>query len=197
MLKPMTVWTTKNWKILKETGIPDHLTCPLRKLHVGQEATIRSRRGAMDWFKTEKGVQQGFILSPSLFNFYAEYIIWNARLYDSQAGIKIAGRNINNVRYEDDTILIAESEEELKILWRWWKSTEKRLAWNSTFKKLRSWHPVPSLHGKKKRKKWKLTGFIFLGSKITVNSAWLQPRNWKMLAPRKKSYDKPRQHLKK
>ena len=103
-------------KILKEMGIPDHLTCLLRNLYVGQEATARTGHGTMDWFQIGKGVCQGCILSPCLFNLYAEYIMRNARLDEVQAGIKIAGRNINNLRYADDTTLMAESEEELKSL---------------------------------------------------------------------------------
>ena len=95
-------------------GIPDHLSCLLRNLYAGQEATVRNRYGTMDCLKIGKGVYQVCILLPCLFNFYAEYIMWNARLDESQAGIKIAGRNINNLRYADDTTLMAESEEELK-----------------------------------------------------------------------------------
>ena len=97
-------------------GIPDHLTCLLRNLYAGQETTVRTGHGTTDWFQTGKGVCQGCILLPCLFNFYAEYIMRNAGLEEAQAGIKIAGRNINNLRYTDDTILMAESEEELKGL---------------------------------------------------------------------------------
>ena len=97
-------------------GIPDHLTCLLRNLYAGREATVRTGHGTTDWFKIGKGVRQGCILSPCLFNFYAEYIIRNAGLEEAQAGIKIAGRNINYLRYADDTTLMAESEEELKSL---------------------------------------------------------------------------------
>ena len=106
----------KLWKILKEMGIPDHLTCLLRNLYAGQEATVRTGHGTTDWFQIGKGVRQGCILSPCLFNFYAEYIMRNAGLEEAQAGIKIAGRNINHLRYADDTTLMAESEEELKSL---------------------------------------------------------------------------------
>ena len=106
----------KLWKILKKMGIPDHLTCLLRNLYAGQEATVRTGRGTTDWFQIGKRVCQGCILSPCLLNFYAEYIMRNAGLEEAQAGIKIAGRNINNVRYADDTTLMAESEEELKSL---------------------------------------------------------------------------------
>ena len=103
------------WKILKETEIPDHFTCLLRNLYAGQEATVRTRHGTKDWFKIGKEVCQGCILSPCLFNLYAEYITQNARLNEAQAGIKISGRKINNLSYADDTNLMAEGEEELKI----------------------------------------------------------------------------------
>ena len=106
----------KLWKILKERGIPDHLKCLLRNLYAGQEATVRTGHGTKDWFQIGKGVHQGCILSPCLFNLYAEYIMRNAGLEEAQAGIKIARRNINNLRYADDTTLMAESEEELKSL---------------------------------------------------------------------------------
>ena len=106
----------KLWKILKEMGIPDHLTCLLRNLYVGQEATVRTGHGKTHWFQIGKGVHQGCILSPCLFNLYAGYIIRTAGLEEAQAGIKTAERNINNLRYADDTTLVAESEEELKSL---------------------------------------------------------------------------------
>ena len=106
----------KLWKILKEMGIPDHLTCLLRNLYAGQEATVRTGQGTTDSFQIGKGVCQGCILSPCSFNLYAEYIMRNAGLEEAQAGVKIAGRNINNLRYADDTTLMAESEEELKSL---------------------------------------------------------------------------------
>ena len=106
----------KLWKILKEMGIPDHLTCLLRNLYAGQEATARTGHGITDLFQKGKGVRQGCILSPCLFNLYAECIMRNAELDEAQAGIKIAGRNINNLRYTDDTTLMAESKEELKSL---------------------------------------------------------------------------------
>ena len=104
------------WKILKEMGIPDHLTCLLRNLYAGQEATVRTGHGTTDWFQIGKGVRQGCIPSPCLFNLYAEYIMRNAWLEEAQAGIKIAGRNIHHLRYADDTTRMAESEEELKSL---------------------------------------------------------------------------------
>ena len=106
----------KLWEILKEMGIPDHLTCLLRNLFAGQETTVRTGHGTTDWFQIGKGVCQGCILSPWLFNLYAEYVIRNAGLEEAQAGIKIARRNISNLRYADDTTLMAESEEELKSL---------------------------------------------------------------------------------
>ena len=148
MPKPLTVWITINWKILKEMGIPDHLTCLLRNLYAGQEATVRTGHGTTDWFQIRKGVHQGCILSPCLFNLYAEYIMRNAGLDKAQTGIKIAGRNINNLRYADDTTFMAESQEELKSLLMKVKRRLKKLAYNSIFRKLRSWHLVPSLHGK-------------------------------------------------
>ena len=108
--------------------MPDHLTCLLRNLYVGQEATVRTGHGRADWFQIGKGVCQGCILSPCLFNLYAEYILRNAGLDDAQAGIKIAGRNINNLRYEDDTTLMAESKEELKSLLMKVKEESEKLA---------------------------------------------------------------------
>ena len=136
---------SKLWKILKQIGIADRLTCLLRNLYAGQEATVRTGHGTTDWFQIGKGVHQGCILSPCLCNFYAEYIMRNAGLDEAQAGIQIARRNINNLRYADDTTLMAESEEELKkILMKVKEESEKV---GSTVRKLRSWHLVPSLHG--------------------------------------------------
>ena len=106
----------KLWKILQEIGIPDHLICLLRNLYAGEEAAVRTGHGTTDWFPIGKGVRQGCILSPGLFNLYAEYIMRNAGLEEAQVGIKIAGRNINNLRYADDTTIMAESEEERKSL---------------------------------------------------------------------------------
>ena len=111
MRKPLTVW-----KILEDMGIPDHLICLWRNLYAGQEATVRTGHGTTDWFQIGKGIHQGCILSPCLFNLYPEYIIWKAGLKEAEAGIKIARRNINNLRYADGTTLMAESEEELKSL---------------------------------------------------------------------------------
>ena len=140
------------WKILKEVGIPDHLTCLLRNLYAGQEATVRSRHETTDWFQTGKGVHQGYILSPCLFNLYAEYIMRNAGLDKAQAEIKIAGRNISNLRYANDTTLMAESKKELKSLLMKVKE-ESEKSWLKAnlvflFIKLRSWPLVPSLHSK-------------------------------------------------
>ena len=124
----------KLWKILKEMGMPDHLTCLLRNLYAGQEATVRTGHGTIDCFQIGKGVHQGCILSPCLFNFYAEYIMRNAGIEEAQAGIKIAGRNINNLRYADDTTLMAESEEKLKSLLKVKEESEKPDL-KSTFRK--------------------------------------------------------------
>ena len=115
MLKPLTVWITRNWKILKEIGVPDHLTCLLRNLYAGQEATVRTGRGTTNWFQIGKRVLQGCIVSPCLFNVYSEYIMQNAEVDESQVGTKITWRNINHLRHAVDTTLMAESEEELNI----------------------------------------------------------------------------------
>ena len=146
--KPLTVWITTNWKILQEMGIPDHVTCLLRNLYAGQEATVRTGHGTTDWFQIGKGVYQGCILSPCLYNLYVEYIMRNAGLNEAQAGIKISRRNINNLRYADDTTLTAESKEELKSLLTKVKEESQNVGLNSTFRKLRSWHLFPSFHGK-------------------------------------------------
>ena len=114
--KPLTMDHSKLWKILQEMGIPDHLTRLLRNLYAGQEATVRTGHGTTDWFQIGKGACQGCILSPCLFNLYAEYIMRNATLDEAQARIKIAGRNVNNLRYADDTTLMAESEELKSLL---------------------------------------------------------------------------------
>ena len=138
----------KLWKILKGIGIPDHLTCLMRNQYAGQESMARTGQGITDWFQIGKGVCQGCILSPCLFNFYAEYIMQNVRLDESQAGIKTPGRNINNLTYTDDTTLKTEREEELKSLLLRVKRESEKASLISIFKKLRSWHLVPSLHGK-------------------------------------------------
>ena len=160
----------KLWKILKEMGIPDHLTCLLRNLYAGQEATVRTGHGTTDWFQIGKGVHQGCILSPCLFNLYAEYIMRNAGLEEAQAGIKIAGRNINNLRYADDTTLMAESEEELKSLLMKVKEESEKvgLKLNIQKTKIMASGPITS---------WQIDGetvetvsdFILGGSKITAD----------------------------
>ena len=126
--KPLTVWIATIWKILKEMGISDNLTCLLRNLYAGQEATVRTGHGITDWFQIGKGVCQSCILLSCLFNLYAEYIMQNAGLDEAQAGIKIAGRNINNLRDADDNTLVAESEKELKSILMKVKEESEKLA---------------------------------------------------------------------
>ena len=175
-------------------GIPDHLTCLLRNLYAGQEATVRTRHGTMDWFKIGKRIHQDCILLPCLFNLYAEYIMKNAGLNEAQAGIKIAGRHINNLRYADDTTLMAESEEELKSLLMKEDSEKADLKLNIQKTKFTASGLITS---------WQIDGetmetvrLYFLG--LQNHCRWLlQPWNWKMLALCKKRYDKPRQHIKK
>ena len=142
-------------------GIPDHLTCLLRNLYAGQKATVRTGHGTTDWFQTGKGVRQGCILSPCLFNFYAEYIMRNAELDEAKAGIKTAGRNVNNLRYADDTTLMAESEEELKSLWMKVKVESEKVGLKLNIQKTESWHLVPSLHGNWMGKQWKQCQTLF------------------------------------
>ena len=125
------------WEILKEMGIPAHLTYLLRNLYAGQEATVRTRHGTTDWFQIGKEVRQGWILSPCLFDLYTEYIMRNAGLEETQAGIKIAGRNINNLRYGADTTLMAESEEELKSILMKMKEESEKAGLKLTFEKVR------------------------------------------------------------
>ena len=157
----------KLWKILREMGIPDHLTCLLRNLYAGQEATFRTGHGTIIWFQIRKGVRQSCILSPCLFNLYAEYTMTNAELDEAQAGIKIAGRNINNLRYADDITLMAESEEELKSLLMKVKEESEKvgLKLNIQKTKIMASDPITS---------WEIDGetvsyFIFGGSKITAD----------------------------
>ena len=181
----------KLWKIPKEMGIPDHLIFLLRNLYAGQEATIRTGHGTTDWFQTGKGACQGCILSPYLFNLYAEYIMRNAGLEEVQAGIKIAGKNNNNLRYADDTTLMAESEEELKsLLMKVKEESEKvRLKLNIQKTKIMASGPITS---------WEIDGetvetvsdFIFGSSKITADGDC--SHEIKTLTPWKESYDKPR-----
>ena len=136
---------------LKEMGIPNHLTCLLRNLYAGQEPTVRTGHGTTDWFQIGKGVHQGYILSPCLFNFYAEYIMRNAGLEETQAGIKIAGRNINNLRYADDTTLMQESEEELKSLLMKVKEESERVGSKLSIQKTKI---MAARHGKQMGKQW-------------------------------------------
>ena len=171
MPKPLTVWITTNWKILKEMGILDHRTCLLRNLYAGQEAKVRTGHGTRDWFQIRKGVliYQGCILSPCLF-IYAEYIMRSAGLDEAQAGIRIAGRNISNLRYADDTTLMAESKEELQsFLVKVKEESEKvGLILNIQKIKVMASGPITS---------WEIDGetvetvtdFIFWGSKITAD----------------------------
>ena len=139
---------SKIWKILKEMGILDNLTCLLRNLFAGQEAIFRTGHEITDHFQIGKGVHQGCILSPCLCNFYAEYIMRNTGLEEAQAGIKISRRNVNKLRYEDDTTLMAESEEELKSLLMKVKEHSEEAGLKLNIQKQRLWHPVSSLHGK-------------------------------------------------
>ena len=160
----------KLWKILKEMGMPDHLTCLLRILYAGQEATVRPGQGTTDWFQIGKGLCQSCILSPCLFNLYAEYIMRNAGLDEAQAGIQIARRNINNLRYADDTTLMAECEEELKnLLMKVKEESEKvDLKLNIQKTKIMASGPITSweMHGETVQT---VADFIFLGSKITAD----------------------------
>ena len=167
MPKSLTVWITINWKILKEMGIPDHLTCLLRNLYAGQEATVRTGHGTTDWFQIGKGVRQqigkGCILSPCLFNLHAEYIMRNAGLDEAQAGIKIARRNISNLKYADDTTHMAESEELKSLMMKVKEESEKvGFKLNIQKTKIMAFSPITS---------WQIDGetvetvadFIFLG----------------------------------
>ena len=152
-------------------GIPDHLTCLLRNLYAGQEATVRTGHGTTDWFQIRKGVHQGCVLSPCLFNLYAEYIMRNGGLDETQAGIKIAGRNINNLRYADDTTLMAESKEEIKSLWMKVKEESEKagLTLNIQETKIMASDSITprQIEGETMET---VTDFIFLGSKITTDS---------------------------
>ena len=155
-------------KILQEMGISDHLSCLLRNLYAGQEAIVRIRHGTMDWFKIGKGVRQGCILSPCLFNLYAEYIKQNARLDEAQAGIKIAGRNINNLRYADDTTLMTESEEELKSLLMKVKEKSEKVGLKLNIQKTKIMVSGPITSWQTDGETVEIvTDFIFMGSKIT------------------------------
>ena len=157
-------------KILEEMGIPDYLTFLLRNLYAGQEATVRTRHGTTDWFQIGKGVRQGCVLSPCLFNLYAEYIMRNAGLEEAQAGIKIAGRNINNLRYADDTTLMAVSEEELKSLLMKVKEESEKvgLTFNIQKTKIRASSPITSCETDGQTVEM-VADFILGGSKITAD----------------------------
>ena len=173
MPKPLTVWITINWKTLQEIGIPDHLTCLLRNLYAGQEATVRSGHGTTDWSQIGKGVRQGCILSPCLLNFYAEYIMRNAGLGEAQVGIKIARRNINNLRYADDTTFMAENEEELKSLLMKVKEESEKvgLKLNIQKTKIMASGPITSweIDGETVERVETVADFILGGSKITAD----------------------------
>ena len=170
MPKPLTLWITINWKILKEMGIPDHLTCLLRNLYAGQETTVRTGHGTTDWFQIRKAVSQGCILSPCLFNLYAVYIMRNSGVDEVQAGINIARRNINNLRYADDTTLMAESEEGLKSLLMKVKEESEKVGLKLSIQKTKIMASGPITS-------WQIDGetvetvedFIFWGSKITAD----------------------------
>ena len=176
-------------------GIPDHLTCLLTNLYAGQEATVRTRHGTADWFLIWKGVHQGCILLPRLFNLYAEYIKRNAGLDEEQAGFKITGRNI--YRYVDDSTLMAESKEELKILLMTVKEESEKIGLNLKIQKTKTTASFPITS-------WQIDGdtmetvtdFIFGGSKITADGNCRHEIK-KILAPWKKSYEQPRKHTKK
>ena len=158
------------WKILKEMGLPDHLTCLLRNLYAGQEATVRTGRGTTGWFQIGKGVRQSYIFSPCLFNLYAEYIMRNAGLEETQAGIKIVGRNISHLRYADDTTLMTESEEELKSLLMKVKEESGKVGLKLNIQKTRIMASIPITL-------WEIDGkivetvsdFILGGSKTTAD----------------------------
>ena len=160
----------KLWKILIEIGIPDQLTCLLRNLYAGQEATVRTGHGTTYWFQIGKGVRQVCILSSCLFNFYAEYIIRNAGLDEAQAEIKIVRRNINNLRYADDTTLMAEREEELKSLLMKVREESEKAGLKLNIQKTKIMASSPIMSGQMNGEKVEtVTDFIFLGSKITAD----------------------------
>ena len=178
-------------------GIPDHLTCLLRNLNAGQESTVWTGHRTTDWFQIWKGVRQGCILSPCLFNLYAEYIIWNAGLDEAQAEIKIAGRSINNLRYEDNTTLMAESKEELNSLLMKVKEESEKVGLKLSIQKTKIMASSPITP-------WQIDGetietvtdFLGLGSKITADGDCSHEIQ-NILSPWKKIYDQPRQHIQK
>ena len=178
--------------------IPDHLTCLLRNLYAGQEAAVRTLYGTTDWFKIEKEVQQGCLLKPCLFNLYAEHIMRNARLDELQARIRIGGRNINNLRYVDNTTLMAESEEELKNLLMRVKEESERASLRLNIKKKKKEYMAssPITAWQKGEKAEIVTNFLFLGSRITVDSDCNHEIRRQLLLSRKVT-DKPRQCVEK
>ena len=185
MQKPSTV-SHKLWKILKEMGIPDHPTCLLRNLYAGQEATVRTGHGTTDWFQIGKGVHKSYVLSPCLFNLYAEYIMRNDGLEEAQAGIKIARRNINHLRYANDTTLMAESEEELKSLLMKVKEESEKVGLKLNIQKTQIMASGPITP-------WEIDGetvetvadFIFLGSKIIADGDCIHEIKRRLLLGRK------------
>ena len=191
-------WVAHNklWKILQEMEIQDHLTCLLRNLYAGQEATVKTRHGTTDWFQIGKGVRRGCILSPCLFNLHAEYFMQNAWLAETQSGIKISRKNINNFRYADDSTLLAESKEELKSLLVKVREESEEASLKLNIQKMKimasspitSWQIDEGKNGNNDR-------LYFLGLQNHCGW-WQQPWNEKTLAPWKKSFDKPRQHIK-
>jgi len=157
----------KLWKILKEMGIPDNLTCLLRNLYAGQEATVRTGHGTTDWFQIGKGVRQGCVLSPCLFNLYAEYIMRNAGLEEAQDEIKIARKNINNLRYADNTSIMAESEDELKSLLMKVKEESEKVGLKLNIQKTKITTSSPITSWQIDRET--VADFIFWGSRITAD----------------------------
>ena len=159
----------KLWKILKQIGVPDHLTCLLRNLYAAQEETVRTGHGTTNWFQIGKGVHQGCILSPCLFNLYVEYILRNVGLEEAQAGNKITRRNINNLRYADDTTLMAESKEELKNLLMKVKKESEKVGLKLSIQKTKTMasDPITSWQVDEERVE-RMADFIFLASKITA-----------------------------
>ena len=169
----------KLWKILQEMGIPGHLTCLLRNLYAGQEATVRTRHGTTDWFQIGKGVSQGCILSPYLFNLYAEYIKRNAWLDEAQAGIKIARRNINNLRYADNTTIKAENEEELKNLLMKVKEESEKVGLKPNIQKMKIMASGPITS-------WQIDGEVM---ETVTNYFWGAPKSVQMVITAKKLKD--------
>ena len=191
------MWITTNWGKFSEMGIPDHLTCLLQNFYVGQEATVRTKHETMDWFQIGKGVHQGCILSPCLFNLYAEYIMQNAGLDEAQAGIKIARRNINNIRCAGDHPYGRKPEGELKSLLMKVKEQSEKAGLKLNIQKTKTMATSPITS-------WQIDGetmetvteFILLGSKITAEGVCRHEIKIKLKVPWKTSYDQPRQHIK-